>query len=225
MCRSKGQAEAALARLTVLLAELGLRPKPAKTRIVHADRGGRGSGLPGLPPSAGAIPVRSRSPRVTFLARWPSRKAMQHARDRIRFMTMRARLAAPVEQVVQEINLFLRGWAGYFRYGNSAHAFDQIRRYAVMRLAVFIAKRHQRGRAWGFAQIYCSGDDLGLISLNGIVVAPRPHRAWRGNRTPPVKGVGEPCAGEPHARFDGRGLETERYYGVTAPAPDPTNLR
>ena len=40
---------------------------------------------------------------------------------------MRARLAAPVEQVVQEINLFLRGWAGYFRYGNSAHAFDKIR--------------------------------------------------------------------------------------------------
>lgn len=104
---------------------------------------------------------------------------MQHPRDRVRFITMRARLAAPVEQVVQEINLFLRGWAGYFRYGNSAHAFDQIRRYALMRLALFIAKRHQRGRAWGFAQIYYSGDDLGLISLNGIVVAPRPHRAWR----------------------------------------------
>ena len=38
-----------------------------------------------------------------------------------------------------------------------------------------------------------------------------------------MKGVGEPCAGEPHARFDGRGLETE-HYGVTAPAPDPTQL-
>ena len=38
-----------------------------------------------------------------------------------------------------------------------------------------------------------------------------------------MKGVGEPCAGEPHARFDGRGLETERI-SVTAPAPDPTNL-
>ena len=37
-----------------------------------------------------------------------------------------------------------------------------------------------------------------------------------------MKGVGEPCAGEPHARFDGRGLETERI-SVTAPAPDPTN--
>ena len=64
-------------------------------------------------------------------------------------MTMRARLAAPVEQVVQEINLFLRGWADYFRYGNSAHAFDKIRSYALMRLALFIAKRHHRGRASG----------------------------------------------------------------------------
>jgi RNA-directed DNA polymerase len=178
MCRSKGQAVAALARLTVLLAELGLRPKPAKTRIVQLTAGGEGVDFLGFHHRlvrSRAVPGRA---GVTFLARWPSRKAMQHARDRIRFMTMRARLAAPVEQVV-EINLFLRGWAGYFRYGNSAHAFDQIRRYAVMRLALFIAKRHQRGRAWGFAQIYCSGDDLGLISLNGIVVAPRPHRAWR----------------------------------------------
>jgi hypothetical protein len=28
---------------------------------------------------------------------------------------------------------------------------------------------------------------------------------------PPVKNVGKPCAGEPHARFDGRRLETKRY--------------
>jgi len=42
---------------------------------------------------------------------------------------MRARLAAPVEQVVQDMNLFLRGWAGYFRYGNSAQAFDKTRNY------------------------------------------------------------------------------------------------
>ena len=135
----------------------------------------------------------------------------EHARDRIRFMTMRARLAAPVEQVVQEINLFLRGWAGYFRYGNSARSFDKIRRYALMRLALFIAKRHKRGRAWGFAQIYRSPGALGLISLNGIVVAPQAQPGLAGpSRTPPVKGVGEPGAGEPHARIDGRGLETER---------------
>ncbi len=179
MCRSQGQAVAALARLTALLAELGLEPKAAKTRIVHLGVGGEGVDFLGFHHRL----VRSRAGRgtggFTYLARWPSRKAMQHARDRIRFMTMRARLAAPVEQVVQEINLFLRGWAGYFRYGNSAHAFDKIRSYALMRLALFIAKRHQRGRAWGFTQVYRSPNALGLVSLNGVVVAPRPNRAWR----------------------------------------------
>ena len=92
---------------------------------------------------------------------------------------MRARLVAPVEQVVAEVNRFLRGWAGFFRFGNSAWVFDKIRKFALTRLALFIAKRHQRGRVWGFAQVYRSPVHLGLVSLNGIVVAPRPNRSWR----------------------------------------------
>src|SRR6478735_5006251 len=84
MCRSKGQAVAALARLTVLLAELGLRPKPAKTRIVQLSAGGEGVDFLGFHHRlvrSRAVPGRA---GVTFLARWPSRKAMQHARNRIR---------------------------------------------------------------------------------------------------------------------------------------------
>jgi RNA-directed DNA polymerase len=42
MCWSRGQAERALERLTVLLASLGLEPKAAKTRIVHLEVGGEG---------------------------------------------------------------------------------------------------------------------------------------------------------------------------------------
>src|SRR3954463_2122940 len=179
MCRSQGQAVAALARLTALLAELGLQPKPVKTRIVQLEVGGGGVDFLGFHHRLVQSRARRGPNRLTYLARWPSRKAMQHARDRIRFMTMRARLAAPVEEVVADINLFLRGWAGYFRYGNSAHTFDKIRSYALMRLALFLGKRHQRGRAWGFARLYRSPNQLGLISLNGIVVAPRPNRAWR----------------------------------------------
>ena len=41
---------------------------------------------------------------------------------------------------------------------------------------------------------------------------------------PPVKNVGKPCAGEPHARFDGRGLETGPLPAETAPVPDPPHL-
>ena len=127
MCRAQGQAVAALARLTVLLADLGLEPKAAKTRIVHLRRGARewtstASTTGWCGPGSDTGPVASR-----FWPDGPHARAEQHARDRIRFMTMRARLAAPVEQVLREINLFLRGWAGYFRDGNSANAIDKIR--------------------------------------------------------------------------------------------------
>ena len=51
------------------------------------------------------------------------------------------------EWIVEELNLFLRGWAGYFRYGNSARLFGPIRNYALERLAGFVAKRHKRSRS------------------------------------------------------------------------------
>ena len=47
---------------------------------------------------------------------------------------------------------------------------------------------------------------------------------------PAVNDVGEPCAGEPHARFDGRGLETEArdltmVAGVAQPTGKPAEQR
>ena len=56
------------------------------------------------------------------------------------------RLRLPVEEIVQDLNRFLGGWAGYFRYGNSAQFFDKITLHAVNRLSIFIANRHQRDR-------------------------------------------------------------------------------
>ena len=101
---------------------------------------------------------------------------------------------------MQDLNRFLRGWAGYFRYGNSARSFDKIKHHALDRLALFVAKRHKRARVRLAVVAYQSPDRLGLISLNGTVVAPRPNRPWRGTPNAAVKNVGEPCAGEPHAR-------------------------
>jgi RNA-directed DNA polymerase len=39
VCSNRGQAEYALAKLTTLLHELGLEPKPQKTRIVQLAEG------------------------------------------------------------------------------------------------------------------------------------------------------------------------------------------
>jgi len=178
MCRTREEAEAALVALREILAELGLELKDAKTRIVHLEEGGEGVDFLGFHHRW----VRAnRAKHVQFLARWPSRKAMQHASDRVREITARERLLLPVEDVVQDLNGYLRGWAGYFRYGNSARHFNLIEHHAHNRLALFMAKRHQRTRAYGWRLVtYSSPNRLGLISLSGTVVAPRPHRAWRG---------------------------------------------
>ena len=180
MCWSASQAERALARLTGLLASLDLEPKVAKTRIVHLEAGGGGFDFLGFHHRLVRSRGRTGKKPVTFLARWPSDKAMQHARDRIRFLTRRSRLLLPQEWVVEHVNQFLGGWAAYFRFGNSAARFEKIRSYARMRLALFIAKRHRRSRGFGWSVVaYQSPNQLGLVALSGIVVDPRPFRAWR----------------------------------------------
>jgi group II intron reverse transcriptase/maturase len=182
MCRTRQEAEQALAALTAILAELGLELKQAKTRIVHLEEGGEGLDFLGFHHRW----VRGNTPRsrhLCFLARWPSRQASQHARDRIREITDRRRLLVAVDDVVQDVNRFLRGWAGYFRYGNSARQFDKISHYALDRIARFVAKRHKRGRGYGWKAVaYQSPNRLGLINLNGTIVAPRPNRPWRPGR-------------------------------------------
>ncbi len=119
-------------------------------------------------------------PKVTFLARWPVDRAMQHARDRIRELTGRRWLPLRPGAIAQEVNAFLRGWAAYFRYGHSAQRLSKISQYARMRLALFISKKHRRSRAFGWwVMLTSTPRELGLISLYGIVVAPRAGKPWR----------------------------------------------
>ena len=168
MCDTRQQAEAALERLRLVLAGLGLELKAAKTRIVHLTEDKDAEGVDFLGFHHRWVRARGtvKPSRVCFLARWPSRKAAQHARDRIRQITDRKRLLLPDEQIVRELNQFLRGWGGYFRYGNSARMFDAISQYALERLAGFVGKRHKRSLRWGMRLVTCgSPDNFGLITL------------------------------------------------------------
>ena len=179
VCRTEAEAHAALARLRGILAELGLAPKEAKTRLVHVREGGEGFDFLGFEHRW----VRARRPsvrHVTFLARWPSSKAMSHARERLRALTARERQRLSVEVVVAEVNAFLRGWAGYFRYGHSSRHFGRIGYFALSRLAIFVARRHgwSRGRGW-VAVVRQPRERLGLIALPRTV-SPRPLRDWHG---------------------------------------------
>jgi group II intron reverse transcriptase/maturase len=178
MCRTRAEADQALVALRAILSELELTLKDAKTRIVQLREGGEGLDFLGFHHRW----VRGNTPaskHLCFLVRWPSREAMQRARGRVRELTGRRRLLLPVEEVVQDVNRFLRGWAGYFRYGNSAEAFDKITFHAHTRMAGFVAKRRKRRTRYGWWLLCHHPDQIGLISLNGTVVAPRPYRPWR----------------------------------------------
>ncbi len=180
MCSSERQAQAALAQLTALLADLGLEPKAAKTRIVQLTVGGEGVDFLGFHHRLVRSDGRRSGKRVVFLARWPANKAMQYARDRIRELTDRSLLLLPVNATVDRVNRFVRGWSAYFRFGNSTRHFEKVRDYMRMRLALLISKRHRRSRAFGRSVVFFqSPNHLGLLSLDGIIAAPRPFRAWR----------------------------------------------
>lgn len=182
MCSSRTEAEEALALLQRLYGEVGLRLKKSKTRIVHLQVGGDGVDFLGFHHRW----VRSKIHRnVTYLARWPSRKAMQHARERIREATGRDRLLVPMSATVDHLNRFLAGWVGYFRFGHSARSIATLRWYTLDRLARLLAKRHGLRTGWGWWVIRDSPDQLGLIPLRRIAVAPRPFQPRRSGPASP----------------------------------------
>ncbi|WP_246002032.1 group II intron reverse transcriptase/maturase [Allorhizocola rhizosphaerae] len=180
MCKSREQVEAALQRLRDLLAELGLQPKESKTRVVQLAVGGQGVDFLGFHHRLVTMRSRDGQRAATFLARWPMNRAMQRARDKVRELTGKRRLLLSPEVVAQDMNMFLRGWAGYFRYGHSARHFGKIMLYARSRLAHFISKRHRRSRSFGWwVLLEAKPREFGLIRLSGIVVQPRAGKPWR----------------------------------------------
>jgi RNA-directed DNA polymerase len=143
VCYEQWQAEAALAELRALLAGLGLELAEAKTRLVHLDENGEGFDFLGF---HHRMVESERKPGRWFLARFPSARATQAARARIREITDRRRLWLPPEEIVADLNRFLRGWGGYFRYGNSTRCFDKIDRFSFDRVARFLGEKHKRRR-------------------------------------------------------------------------------
>lgn len=167
LCRTRAQAEAAMARLRALLADLRLELAEDKTRIVCVNEEGQGFDFLGF---HHRMVASFSKPGVRFLARWPSARAVQAARLRISELTDRRLLLLPVEDVVAGLNRFLTGWAGYFRQGNSTTQFHKLDRYVVERLACWIGKRHKAKRPLAYGSWRLRKEQyLGLRPLVGRV--------------------------------------------------------
>jgi hypothetical protein len=167
LCVSRARAEQAWARVEVILARVGLRLHPDKTRIAHLTGGAQGFDFLGFHHHK----VQSWKWRGRwYLQRWPSDRAMASIRAKVRDRTQRREVSRPISTVVADLNPILRGWGNYFRRGNSARKFATIDRYVHERLAILASnKEGRRGRNWDRRFNHAWLQSLGVHQLSGTV--------------------------------------------------------
>ncbi|WP_371132058.1 group II intron maturase-specific domain-containing protein [Streptomyces sp. cf386] len=113
---TRQRAEQARQLAARVLEQLGMRLHPEKSGITCLTRGEQGFDFLGFHHRK----VESWKWRGRFyLRRWPSTRAMRVLRDKVRAATARSKTERPVSAAVADLNPVLRGWAAYFRNGNS----------------------------------------------------------------------------------------------------------
>src|SRR5882757_5195103 len=153
LCRSQAQAEHALAAVAEILASLGLRLHPDKTKVVDLREGREGLDFLGCHFRAcmsGRLWEQKLIVRY-YLHRWPSQTAMARLRAKVRDRTGRNRVGIDIRAVIAVLNPIQRGWGNYFRTGNAADKFRQVDRYVTWRLKRLLLKKRGRNLRAGQA--------------------------------------------------------------------------
>ena len=89
-----------------------------------------------------------------YLNAFPSNKAVQREREKLREMTNRHHCHKPIPVLIGELNRHLRGWANYFSFGYPTSAYSEIERHVQGRLVQNLRRRSQRpyrpppGESW-----------------------------------------------------------------------------
>jgi len=80
-----------------------------------------------------------------YLTLYPSDKAMDKERDKIREMTGKKHCFKPVKELIEELNEHLRGWKGYYKMGHCRHQFRSLNHFVRRRVLGHLERRSQRG--------------------------------------------------------------------------------
>lgn len=177
ICRSREQAEAALALAGDILGGLGLQVHPDKTKVVDLREGREGFDFLGCHFRArmsGRLWEQRGIVRY-YLQRWPSQRAMKRLREKIHDRTDRRYAGTDIRVVIDALNPILRGWGNYFRTGNAADKFTELDRYAVWRLRGLMIKKRGRNLRAGQAQQWTEDwfNGHGLYRLRGTIRYPK----------------------------------------------------
>ena len=183
MCRTAQGCEEGQRRIEHVMSKLGLKLHPQKTRRVELTGGREGFDFLGchLHKRMSGRLWQQKGLRRYYLQRWPSRKAMNRVRERVRELTPRQRCHQDVRSVIAELNPVLRGWGQYFQTGNAADHFIDVDDYVVKRLKSLRVKRAgrhlQAGQTRRWDRDYF--ESLGLHRLRGTIRYPGKHNSWQ----------------------------------------------
>ena len=176
MCDTKSACEQAEQRVRDIFARLGLELHPAKTRQVDLSRGREGFDFLGchLRKRMSGPLWEKRHQRVYYLQRWPSSRAMQRIRQRVKTLTLRHVCHRDLRETIAQLNPVLRGWGAYFRTGNAANKFGQVDDYVNWRLKHLLLQRYGRHLHPGQAAQWTPDffQALGLHRLRGSIRYP-----------------------------------------------------
>jgi hypothetical protein len=157
----------------VLNHRLGLELHAGKTRIVDVGRGRQSFEFLGC--TLGKKRSIQRCPRLSFLQRWPSPKAMKRIRQRVHDLTDRSTYGGKdVKEVIDRLNPVLRGWSNYFRTGNADEKFNQVDDHVHRSVVRWMQKRGGQRREpirfddWPFERLFA----MGLLQLRRAVRYP-----------------------------------------------------
>ncbi len=123
-----------------LEADLGLQVNREKTSIVQVGKKGATLDFLGFTLRYD-WDLRGRDKR--YLNIFPSKKAVARLRDKIRNKT-RSGHKEPLLKVIEQVNVILRGWANYFRYGYCRKTFRDVNHFVRCRFNRFLLNRSQR---------------------------------------------------------------------------------
>lgn len=135
LCRSREEAESALAAIRHWVADNGLRLHPDKTYVGDCRQPGQGFAFLGYRFEAGR--------------RWVRKKSLTRLKNGIRAKTRRTR-GDSLTRIVADLNPMLRGWFGYFKHAHP-YTFTGLDGFIRRRLRALL-RRQTKGFGSGRAQ-------------------------------------------------------------------------
>jgi RNA-directed DNA polymerase len=133
----RADAERLREEVAAVLAPMGLRLSPDKTRVVHIDDGFDFLGF-------NIRRMRKRGSNKSFVYTKPSTKAIAKIKDRVRTLTYKATLHRDPGYLMDYLGRVLRGWANYFRHAVAKAIFNAIDSYTWERITAWLRKKHRR---------------------------------------------------------------------------------